>query len=114
MGLEDFETWLDLMDEPLPYSNRTMYVFLDAIARTLAENDLILPENRTTVAFLMGVEKNAETISGQLAGLPDKEEIASLCTNLHCIAISYQHQHLQNIGMPLPQCPLPNPCPYHP
>ena len=114
MSYQDFLTWVDRMDEPLPYSSRTMYVFLDAVARTLAENDLILPENRRSAAILQGVAKNAATISDQLTQLPNKQELMTLCSVLGERAVMYQHQHLQNIGKPLPMCGLPDPCPYHP
>ena len=118
MAFDDFLAYIDNMDEPLPYCNRTLVIVLDAIARTIAANDFILPpEKRTSAAILNGIGSQAMLILNELALLSaesTKDDVLSLWRSLNNTAEMYIHQQMQRSGEPFSQCTLSPPCPHHP
>ena len=51
INYNDYLTYIDAMEEPLPVSERTVRIYLDILVATIARTDLVQWESRTTVAF---------------------------------------------------------------
>ena len=96
-AIPPFSEWLkfiDEMDKSIPYSNRTISVFFSALAMIIAETDVVSPELKTSEDFLNGLSIRIQSVTDQLAGLSNLEELGRLHSGLCKAVETYQRQIL--------------------
>ena len=112
MNYPDFLRFIDDIGQPLPYSQGTLILMLDALSILLAQWG---PEPRTADWFGQGLESIAKRRLSQVAGVSSSDkEIEALIYHLGWRAVAYQHERLLEQATPMAQCPLHPPCPHHP
>lgn len=111
--MDDYLTYLYALGEDLPYDDSTIRLFFDALAYTIAETEFVKPELRTTNEFLKGLHKAITSTSTELGSVYNPEELYELLKSFALAVAARNHQILQSGGEALPQCGLPQPCPYH-
>lgn len=114
MNYADFLHFLKDLNQPLPYDNGTIRIFLDALATTIAMMDFIPLERRSASQFLQGLWFRSKGRMEQLAGAPSDLELQQMIARLAYLVGSYQHLFLQDSGNPLATCALHPACPHHP
>lgn len=111
--MDDYLTYLNAMGDGLPYDDSTVLLFMDVLAGTLAETDFVKPELRTSEEFLQALVRRSTSTIEQLGNLPYSDELYELLKNFGVAVAARNHQILQSRGEALPQCGLPQECPYH-
>lgn len=114
LNYRDFQALIEDLSTPLPYGDPTMRVFIDVVAFVLGGLDLLPPERRTATDLLLGLQIAGMSRLQQAVGAPRSEEYQGLLIEVLRKATLYQHQRLQDMGQPLPQCSWEPPCRFHP
>ena len=111
---DDFLSLIEDLSIPLPYSDATMLIFIDAVAFVMGGLAFLPPERRTAEEFLQGLAIAGGVRIRQAAGASSVEEFLDLLTRLHRRVSEYQHERMHDLGQPLPRCSLDPPCRFHP
>lgn len=113
LSFSDWQAFIEDLSTPLPYSDPTIRIFIDAVAFAIAGVDFLPPEHRKTGELLRGVRMSGMARIDQAAGAPRTEEALHLLRLVAWKTVAYQHQRLMEMGQPLSQCPLNPPCQFH-